>query len=143
MAASMNEIYVLKIGLKYMKPPIWRRIEILGTSSFFDLHVAIQDLFQWSDEHLHQFEMGKPKRDMMALWMSGGDIELDEYIGIPISSNVDLYTTLPERETRICDQFAMDDYKKKCVYTYDFGSEWVSVAAILYFAVRVLYVVRE
>lgn len=126
MAASPTNataIYQLKIGLQYIKPPIWRRIQVPETYTFFDLHVAIQDLFQWSDTHLHKFEMVKPKRDVLAMLMSG-DFELDEHIGIPDRYSADYVNILPVNETRLCDQFS--DNMKKCVYTYDFGSEWVS-----------------
>ncbi|XP_037032099.1 uncharacterized protein y4hQ-like [Bradysia coprophila] len=126
MAASTDEqtIFELKVALKYTKPPIWRRIQVPANCSFFDLHVAIQDLFQWSDEHLHKFEMVKPKRDVFAMLMSG-DFELDEYIGIPDRSMEHDFNIIPEKETKIRDQFALDEANKnKCVYTYDFGSEW-------------------
>ncbi len=127
MAASTGAqtVYEFRIGLQRIKPPIWRRLQVLGDYSFFDLHVAIQDLFQWSDQHLHKFTMVKPKRDTLAMLMSG-QFEFDEYIGIP-DRGVDDYNIIPEADTRICDQFDIDDAnKKKCVYTYDFGFEWVS-----------------
>ncbi len=126
MAASMDEqtIYEFKISLRYMKPPIWRRIQVPGNYSFFDLHVAIQDLFQWSDEHLHEFKMVKPKpKDFFAMLD-----ELDECIGIPNRGLEYDMKILPEKETRIRDHFALNEANKnKCVYTYDFGSEWVSL----------------
>lgn len=124
-AMNTNEVYVLKIGLKRIKPPIWRRIEVPGHYTFFDLHVAIQDLFQWSDTHLHKFTMAKPKRDLFAMMMQGNFV-LDEYIGIPDRSFAGEFNILPEKRTYIRDQFAMEQYKNKCVYTYDFGFEWVN-----------------
>lgn len=126
-ASSTNdtEIYVFKIALQHIKPPIWRRIEMPENKTFFDLHVAIQDLFHWSGDHLHKFEMVKPKRDFLAMFLSGNYV-LDEYIGIPDKWFVNDFKILPERETIIRDQFALADNKKKCVYTYDFGFEWVS-----------------
>ncbi len=41
--------------LKYVKPPIWRRIVVPGGYSFWDLHVAIQDAMGWLDGRLHVF----------------------------------------------------------------------------------------
>ena len=38
-------------------PLVWRRILIPATSSFWDLHVAIQDSMGWEDYHLHLFEV--------------------------------------------------------------------------------------
>lgn len=36
-------VYQFKITPKDTKPPIWRRIQVPATYSFWDLHVAIQD----------------------------------------------------------------------------------------------------
>ncbi|GAH47450.1 unnamed protein product, partial [marine sediment metagenome] len=38
-----KNVYQFKITLKEIKPPIWRRIIVPETYSFWDLHVAIQD----------------------------------------------------------------------------------------------------
>lgn len=123
-ATTSDSIYIFKIWLKYIKPRIWRRVEVPADYSFFDLHVAVQDLFQWSDTHLHQFEMLHRNRDFSEKVLSG-NFELDEYIGIPDRAMVDDMKILPEKETKICDHFAMTVNKKKCVYVYDFGAEWV------------------
>lgn len=131
MAASTNQIYVFKIGLQHIKPPIWRRIEVPAIYTFFDLHVAIQDLFKWSDNHLHKFEMVKPKKDLISMLMSD-NYQLEEYIGIPDRYLAGDFHILPEIETKIRDHFAMEDSKGKCVYTYDFGFEWVSVNNIVF-----------
>ena len=50
-------IYQFKITLKGTHPPIWRRIQVLSTYTFWDLHVAIQDAMGWSDSHLHKFDI--------------------------------------------------------------------------------------
>lgn len=121
-ATTATEIYQFKIALKYIKPPIWRRIQVPENFTFFDLHVAIEDLFKWSGLHLHKFEMAKPKRTFLQF---DGHFELDEYIGIPDAAFANDYNILPEKETRIADQFSI--FNNKCLYTYDFGSEWVSL----------------
>ena len=43
MAARRNKALQLKVELLDIRPPIWRRIEIPATYTFWDLHVAIQD----------------------------------------------------------------------------------------------------
>jgi hypothetical protein len=48
-------VYRLRIDLKYMKPPIWRRLEVPGDLSLDELHQVIQIAFDWQDEHLHAF----------------------------------------------------------------------------------------
>ncbi len=53
----VDKAYQFKITLKGIKPPIWRRIQVPETYTFWDLHVAIQDAMGWEDYHLHKFEM--------------------------------------------------------------------------------------
>ena len=71
MKNQYNKVYQFKITLEELDPPIWRRIQVPETYSFWDLHVAIQDAMGWTDSHLHQFEMTSPK--------TGSEVE----IGIP------------------------------------------------------------
>jgi hypothetical protein len=56
MEKNSKHIYQLKITLKDIHPPIWRRIQIPENYSFWDLHVAIQDVMGWEDYHLHEFQ---------------------------------------------------------------------------------------
>jgi len=57
---KFDRVYQLKITLKGIRPPIWRRIQVPETYTFWDLHVAIQDAMGWEDAHLHEFEMVSP-----------------------------------------------------------------------------------
>ena len=50
-------IYQLKITLKGIEPPIWRRIQI-EDCSLDQLHAHIQAAMGWTNSHLHQFEIG-------------------------------------------------------------------------------------
>lgn len=45
----------LKIALIGTKPLIWREIIVPENYSFFALNAAIQDVFGWTNSHLHQF----------------------------------------------------------------------------------------
>ena len=51
---QFDQVYQFKITLKSAKPPIWRRIQVPETYTFWDLHVAIQDAMGWRDYHLRQ-----------------------------------------------------------------------------------------
>lgn len=51
------KIYTIKIALHGISPMIWRRIKISGHTSLADLHHIIQVLFNWDDDHLHQFHI--------------------------------------------------------------------------------------
>jgi len=42
----------LKISLKHIEPPIWRRIRISSEASLLDLHYVIQHAFGWTNNHL-------------------------------------------------------------------------------------------
>ena len=52
-----KQIYQFKITLKETHPPVWRRIQVPSTYTFWDLHVAIQDAMGWFDCHLHEFRI--------------------------------------------------------------------------------------
>ena len=47
----------LKITLRGIKPPIWRRILVPRRMTLGDLHVAIQVVMGWQNSHLHAFEV--------------------------------------------------------------------------------------
>ncbi len=50
-----KRIYRFLVTLQGIKPPIWRRIELSEASTFWELHMAIQDAFGWRNAHLHEF----------------------------------------------------------------------------------------
>lgn len=47
MKKKFDKVYQFRITLKGTKPPIWRRIQVTETYTFWDLHVAIQDAMGW------------------------------------------------------------------------------------------------
>src|SRR3989338_8647192 len=51
-----KNVYQFIITLLGTKPPVWRRILIPESYTFYDLHVAIQNAMGWTDSHLHCFE---------------------------------------------------------------------------------------
>jgi len=108
MKKQFNQVYQFKITLDEIKPPIWRRIQVPETYSFWDLHVAIQDAMGWSDSHLHQFEMINPK--------TGEAVE----IGIPDEEWED--EALAGWDAKMTDYFSTKN--PTAHYTYDFGDSW-------------------
>ncbi len=48
----------LKVTLRGVKPPVWRRLVMPGTMTLGDLHKAIQAAMGWHDCHLHAFDVG-------------------------------------------------------------------------------------
>lgn len=108
MKNQFNQVYQFKITLEEIDPPIWRRIQVPETYSFWDLHVAIQDAMGWTDSHLHQFEMTDPK--------TGSGVE----ISIPDEDWED--EALAGWEVKIADFFTLNN--PSAFYIYDFGDNW-------------------
>lgn len=99
MAKANSNIYQFKITLKFVKPKIWRRVQILGSCTFQDLHNAIQSAMGWYDCHLHQFEMKTYDHNGMII----GAEECDKL----------------ETKTKISKYFQF--IQDKALYEYDFG----------------------
>ncbi len=48
--------YTIKVQIRGItKPPVWRRLEVPGDDTLYDLHYAIQDAFGWTNDHLYAF----------------------------------------------------------------------------------------
>ena len=111
MKRKFDRVYQFKITLKYIKPPIWRRIQVPENYSFWDLHVAIQDSMGWLDYHLHEFEIIDPSTGMKV------------NIGLPIDDDFDIgEEVIPGWKAKIADYFTMNN--KRAHYEYDFGDGW-------------------
>lgn len=112
-----KQVFQLKITLKEMKPPIWRRIQVPATYTFWDLHVAIQDAMGWLDCHLHEFRI----RDLSGKYLSFGipDYDFDSDILPGWKHRISKYLTLA---------------RPTFGYVYDFGDDWrhkVELEAVL------------
>ena len=53
-----DRIACLRIQLDDIEPAIWRRIEVLLTTSLKGLHDAIQAVMGWQDYHFYEFDIG-------------------------------------------------------------------------------------
>ncbi len=111
--APGTEIARLKVTLKAIRPPIWRRIEVPLAYSFRQLSDVIVAAFGWSNSHLHEFEMGK-RMDPGERCIGMAE-ELDDFprfFGPPVEDDrtVGLAGVL-ERGGRL-------------IYCYDFGDDW-------------------
>jgi Plasmid pRiA4b ORF-3-like protein len=51
------QVYQLKISLRDIKPPLWRRVQVKDCT-LEKLHEIIQTCMGWSNSHLHSFEIG-------------------------------------------------------------------------------------
>jgi len=50
-----NDVLGLKVTLRGLRPPVWRRLLVPSTMTLGDLHTAIQAAMGWEDCHLHAF----------------------------------------------------------------------------------------
>jgi hypothetical protein len=48
-------VYQMKLELREIKPPIWRRILVKPEATLRQFHKAIQILFGWYECHLYDF----------------------------------------------------------------------------------------
>ena len=51
------DIYQLRIVLRGISPLIWRRLLVRSDTTLAQLHLMIQILFDWGNEHLHHFRI--------------------------------------------------------------------------------------
>ncbi|MBV4553838.1 plasmid pRiA4b ORF-3 family protein [Pseudomonas sp. SWRI102] len=96
-----DQVLILHIEFKWIKPSIWRRVAVPENITLSKLHQVIQAVFGWSDTHLHEFEIdgesyGVPDPD----W------------GPPVISE--------QRKKLINVLYG----KKTFRYVYDFGDNW-------------------
>jgi hypothetical protein len=55
---ATDELLSLKVTLRGVRPPIWRRLVVPGAMTLGDLHQAIQAAMGWEGDHLHAFDIG-------------------------------------------------------------------------------------
>ncbi|MGH3693011.1 MAG: plasmid pRiA4b ORF-3 family protein, partial [Pseudonocardiaceae bacterium] len=95
-----SQVYQLKISLKRMRDPVWRRVLVPATARLGLLHQVIQIVMKWSGDHLHAFHVGS------------------EHYGDPFTSP-DLHD---EESLRLSGAFTPPI--TKITYLYDFGAGW-------------------
>lgn len=109
---KIPQVYQLKVTLKDIKLPVWRRLLIPSNATFWELHIAIQDSFGWEDYHLHEFFVG-PAWDRNVTHIAIPNPEDDWGEG---------KEALDESETKL-EEFLSED-QPKLTYVYDFGDNW-------------------
>ncbi|MDP7619618.1 MAG: plasmid pRiA4b ORF-3 family protein [Dehalococcoidia bacterium] len=99
---AAKSVYQLKVTLRDIKPPVWRRILVAGDIRLDKLHGILQWVMGWQNSHLHQFLIRGA-----AYGTPDPDFDLD---------------VRDEKRMRL-DQ-ALADPGSKIVYEYDFGDGW-------------------
>jgi hypothetical protein len=97
---TSSQVYQLKISLKRMRNPVWRRVLVPATARLGLLHQVIQIVMNWDGDHLHAFSVG------------------NEHYGDPFYSP-DLHD---EERLRLSGAFTPST--TTITYRYDFGARW-------------------
>lgn len=98
-------IYQLKITLRGIRPPIWRRVQVRSDELLEHLHYVIQLSMGWTNSHLHSFQ-----------------IQGVEY-GVPMPEfDMDGMEVRDEAKVKLCKIIPGEKFKFS--YLYDFGDSW-------------------
>jgi hypothetical protein len=98
----LRSIFQIKVTLKGIKPPVWRRLLVLSSLKLSDFHRVLQCAMGWCDLHLHQFTVGR------------------QLYGIPETDWPD--DTLNERRFTVGNLLTAEE--ETLLYEYDFGDGW-------------------
>jgi hypothetical protein len=96
---------VLKITLRELRPPVWRRVRVPADITLRRLHRVIQATMGWQDYHLHEFEIGDRRY---------GEPDDDALPGDERTFN----------ESNVKLGALVDRGARRFRYTYDFGDGW-------------------
>ncbi len=107
-----DPVYQVKMTLKHIKPPVWRRVQTRD-ETLAGLHDLIQTCMGWDNYHLHEFGIGNQRygergqgQDDFGGWMDVGDeakVKLSQLAGRGV---------------------------KKFTYLYDMGDGWEHIIQI-------------
>jgi len=105
MAKQGRVLYQLKVTLRDINPPIWRRIQVWEDTTLGQLHEILQIVMGWEDCHLHEFMIGRR-----------------------------LYS-IPDEDDELNERKVIDERRERLLnllprvgtlfqYLYDFGDSW-------------------
>jgi hypothetical protein len=98
-------VFQLKVNLRGVRPPIWRRIVVSGQHTLGEFHEILQEVMGWTNTHLHQFEIAGRYFVPLDMEDEGPDMEGDDESAITLAEAVRLAG-------------------KSFTYAYDFGDGW-------------------
>lgn len=103
-AGPAGKAIQFKVQLRFIRPPIWRRVVLPDNATLGDLHQVIQVAMGWQNYHMHSFRIG-------GLHYTGADAAEME--------DMDM-----ENEERVPLAEVVSHAKQKFIYEYDFGDSW-------------------
>jgi hypothetical protein len=102
-ARRTSTAFVLKVTLREVRPPIWRRLQVAGDLTLRELHHVLQIAMGWDDCHLHEFRIGGERFGMPDPQEDLGGSPLDE-VGYHLR--------------------VLFKKRARAEYLYDFGDDW-------------------
>jgi len=109
-----NTHYQIKVTLKNIRPPIWRRLLVPADCTMDALHCAIQTAMGWTGMHLYAFRTKNRWIDIP----DPDDMGNDTAFGFGL-------TAQPKREDSAKMRFCkVAKPGEKMAYEYDFGDGW-------------------
>jgi len=104
-AAPTGRALQIKVTLRHVRPPIWRRIVLSDTMTLDTVHRVVQAAMGWTDTHLHGFRKG------------------NQTYALPSRPEFDFgMPSVDERSVAIGALLGRP--KDGLVYDYDFGDGW-------------------
>ncbi len=105
-----RKVVQLKISLKNSTPPIWRRVLIKSSISFYELHYTIQIAMGWGTYHLYEFKIGDYRIGI-----------INEDFDDPESGTSKI---IDAKEITLDEVISRGEFKNFS-YEYDFGDGWI------------------
>jgi hypothetical protein len=99
-----DTVFQIKITLRGIVPPIWRRIQTTDCT-LAELHEVIQVTMGWEFEHLYRFNIGG---------VQYADLEMASFDDVEDAFDIRLSEVLPASNRR-----------PRFEYEYDFGDQWI------------------
>jgi hypothetical protein len=109
------EIYQIKVTLKGIRPPIWRRIQVSSNTSLADFHEILQVTMGWLGGHLHMFTAGGESYSSPPFY--DPDPSFLEELGAKDGNSVKLNKLVTGEGYQM-------------LYEYDFGDGWEHVVLV-------------
>ncbi len=99
--------YQLKIALRDISPPVWRRVTLPADTSLGCLHDIVQTCFGWDNSHLHAFtEPGSGR----------------QFVDFDAPVDRDPFRDADEESVTVAEVLPYEGGRLE--YTYDFGDDW-------------------
>lgn len=99
-------LFLLKVTLEGIRPPIWRRVLVPSDLTLAKLHHVLQIAMGWTNSHLHQFVVG------------------NAHYGVPDPAGPNVEN---EKRVTLGELIVAGD---RFLYEYDFGDGWVHKVAV-------------